>query len=172
MTQNAWRRKLVGNIHRLWNVTGFFIRWPCAWNYGTLSRIYQIHFKAVLIMVIEAVVAKWINMTNACIHDLMVQCSYCPELQPCTSCLWKRSHTFVLTFRVSNHWKFIKLLYFFLQTSAHVHLHAWMFVYVFTPDISSLLLCHLVKFCTTAHVNFTVEGHVACIWEKCFCANN
>ena len=35
-------------------------------------------------MVIEAVVAKYIDMTNVCIHDLMVQFSYCPEVQSST----------------------------------------------------------------------------------------
>ena len=37
-----------------------------------------------LVTVIEAVIAKCINMANACVHDLIVQCSYFPELQPCT----------------------------------------------------------------------------------------
>ena len=100
MRHNACRRKAVSTIPWLWNVIGSFIRWPCTWNYGTLSRIYHINFKAVLIRVIEAVVAKCINMTNACIHDLMVQCSYCAELHPRTKCLQKRSRSLVSTFRV------------------------------------------------------------------------
>jgi len=89
MRRNAWGRRGVSTIHWLWNVIGSFIRWPCTWNYGTLSRIYHINFKAVLIWVIEAVVAKCNNMTNACVQDLMVQCSYCTELQPCTKCFQK-----------------------------------------------------------------------------------
>jgi len=89
MRHNACRRKAVSTIHWLWNVIGSFIRWPCTWNYGTLSRIYHINFKAVLIRAIEAVVAKCINMTNAFIRDLMVQCSYYPELRPRTKCLQK-----------------------------------------------------------------------------------
>jgi len=82
--EKSWRREPVSSIQKLWNITWSFIRWPCTLIYGTLSRIYQTNFKAVLIRVIEAVVAKCINMTNACIHDLMVQCSCCPDLQPCT----------------------------------------------------------------------------------------
>jgi hypothetical protein len=100
MRHSACRRKVVSTIHWLWYVIGSVIRWPCTWNYGTLSSIYHINFKAVLIRVIEAVVAKWINMTNVCICDLMVQCSYCPELHPCTKCLQKRSRCFISTFGV------------------------------------------------------------------------
>jgi len=70
--ENAWRRTLVSSIHRLWNITGSFSKWPCTWNYGTLSRMYRIHFRAVLSRVIEALVAKCINMTNACICIALV----------------------------------------------------------------------------------------------------
>ena len=68
--EKFWRRMWVSSIHRLWNITGSFMRWPCTWIYCTMARICQINIKAVLIMVIDAVVAKCINMTNACIHDL------------------------------------------------------------------------------------------------------
>ena len=64
-----------------------------------------------------------------------------------------------------------ELYIFFLQTLAHVCFHAWMFSrLIWLPSG----LCHLTKCCYTAHINSSVEGHVACIWQKCscFCVNN